>query len=81
MTLKPWHWIAIILVTVALVVMAPSDDTDVRRKGPGSAQSNSKVSDVDIRQESVPCGGPGGIGIAVQVKNATAGKRESERRF
>jgi hypothetical protein len=43
MTLKPWQWIAIILVTAALVVMAPSDETEVARKGAGPAQSGPKV--------------------------------------
>jgi hypothetical protein len=44
MTLKPWHWIAIILVTVALVVMAPSDEPDLPRKGAGSTPAGSKAS-------------------------------------
>lgn len=41
MTLKPWQWIAIISVTLALVVMAPDDTAD---PGTGSAQSNANIS-------------------------------------
>jgi hypothetical protein len=41
MKLKRWHWIAIILVTVALFVMAPEDDT-VSPKGKSSPQSKSQ---------------------------------------
>ena len=33
MTLKRWHWIAILLVTAGLVVMAPSDEGEVAKKG------------------------------------------------
>jgi hypothetical protein len=41
MTLKRWHWIAIILVTLALLVLAPEDDS-VSPKGASSAHSNSQ---------------------------------------
>jgi hypothetical protein len=47
MTLKPWHWIAMVLTTGGLVVMAPSDDAEVSKKGarPVKAASGSKPSE------------------------------------
>jgi hypothetical protein len=43
MTLKPWQWIAIILVTAILVVMAPSGETEVAGTGGSLARSNSQT--------------------------------------
>lgn len=43
MTLKPWHWIVIVLLTAGLVVMAPSDDGEVAKKGARSDKTISKA--------------------------------------
>lgn len=55
MTLKPWQWIAIILVTAALVVMAPSDEADVAKNGAGPEQSSAKAA-TQARDSSHPAG-------------------------
>jgi hypothetical protein len=44
MTLKKWHWIVILLVTAGLVVMAPSDEGEVAKKGARSDKAVSKGS-------------------------------------
>ena len=41
MTLKRWHWIAIILATIALVVMAPSEDGSGAKKNGRPEKSSS----------------------------------------
>ena len=43
MTLKRWHWIVIVLVTAGLVVMAPSDDGQVAKKGGRSDKTTPKA--------------------------------------
>ena len=43
MSLKPWHWIVILLVTAGLIVMAPSDEGEVAKKGTRSDKAVSKA--------------------------------------
>ena len=43
MTLKRWHWIVIILATIALVVMAPSEDGSGAKKNGRPEKSGSNV--------------------------------------
>jgi hypothetical protein len=48
MTLKRWHWAAIIIVTIALVVMAPSDEV-----GSGKRASRSEKSTVNVSSSAM----------------------------
>jgi hypothetical protein len=45
MTLKRWHWAAIILASIALIVMAPSDDGSGTGAGLRHAEARSSPSD------------------------------------
>jgi hypothetical protein len=44
MTLKRWHWIAIVLVTAGLVIMAPSDEGEAAKKGGRADKSSPSAS-------------------------------------
>jgi len=55
MKLQRWHWVMMVLVTAALVVMAPSDDGDVAKKGsrPDKAGSSVPVAKLPVSDRPV----------------------------
>jgi hypothetical protein len=74
MTLKPWHWVTMILVTAALVVMAPSDDTEVTKKGKGPAQSSNKATTLTSERDSSRATGR----VELELLNQLKGQRQEK---
>jgi hypothetical protein len=53
MTLKRWHWIAIVLVTAGLVVMAPTDEGQVAKKSGRSDKTTRSAATAPVASASL----------------------------